>query len=216
MYMKPALKISIPVSAVIAACIASFAPTASAQIMSTFTIVPAIVSVASTTCPLHIGFLKEGAANKASDVAKLQAFLKDVEGMDVSVTGIFDHQTEQAVEAFQRKYMDDVMKPWGATRPSGVVYITTSKMIDQVYCGTPLSLNGPELSAIDSWNQAQAAADAQAASGTLEDASPSGSHLTPDGLAGPLVIPTSDQAAAAAGPSMSGRLWSFIKGLFGR
>jgi hypothetical protein len=73
--------------------------------------------------------------NDPIEVMKLQAFLKTFEGYDyVTVNGTFDQATFDAVSAFQMKYEADVLTPWGHTAPTGYVYITTLKKINEIYC----------------------------------------------------------------------------------
>jgi peptidoglycan hydrolase-like protein with peptidoglycan-binding domain len=88
-------------------------------------------------------------------VAKLQAFLKDSQGLNVTVNGIFDQQTYNAVKDFQQKYLSDVMGPWGSTQTSGYVYITTEKKINELACNTSLTLSPEELTIINAYKSQQ-------------------------------------------------------------
>jgi hypothetical protein len=92
--------------------------------------------------------MRRGQANPVAEVVKLQAFLRDFEKMNISVTGIFDLTTENAVNAFQTKYASVVLAPWGDNEPSGYVYITTTKNINKIACNQPLTLNARELAII--------------------------------------------------------------------
>ena len=174
-----------------------------------------VISSGTFSCPLSLGFMKFGVANKTADVVKLQTFLKESQGLDIDVTGIFDEKTEQAVEDFQRKYMSDVLGPWEATKPSGIVYITTAKKIDQLVCGTPVAYDQSELAAIDSWNRAVAAAKAGSGTFFTEIGSDDPTMKAHTASRGSTVV--GDQAAAAAeagqGASLINRFWHF---LFGR
>jgi len=69
--------------------------------------------------------------------------------------GIFDQQTENAVRAFQSKYMSDVMGPWGATQSSGYVYITTLKKVNEIACNTSLTLSPSELAIVNAYKDQQ-------------------------------------------------------------
>ena len=102
----------------------------------------------NTTCPYLNSYLKFGANNSASEVTKLQTFLKNVEKIDVNINGIFDMKTVEAVKAFQLKYKDEIMAPWGITIPTGNVYFTTKMKIDEVYCNMNLSLTSDKLAEI--------------------------------------------------------------------
>jgi hypothetical protein len=109
------------------------------------------------TCPLITTYMKFGGINNPTDVAKLQAFLKDSQGLDVTVNGIFDQQMENAVRAFQSKYMSQIMGPWGANQSSGYVYITTLKKVNEIACNTPLTLSPAELAIINAYKNSQTA-----------------------------------------------------------
>jgi len=109
----------------------------------------------TTTCPLLTSYLQFGSNNDSSQVAKLQAFLKDSQGQNVTVNGIFDLQTENAVRAFQSKYLSEVMGPWGATQSSGYVYITTLKKVNEIACNTPLTLSPSEMAVINAYKDQQ-------------------------------------------------------------
>ena len=77
-----------------------------------------------------------GYANDTLQVIKLQAFLKAYEHFDyVTVNGVFDQATYQAVSAFQLRYKDDILSPWGIDTSTGYAYIRTVGKINQVICG---------------------------------------------------------------------------------
>jgi hypothetical protein len=61
----------------------------------------------------------------------------------LAVTGTFDQPTFDAVEAFQTKYVKDVLNPWATTTPTGFVYIFTKQKINQIYCANPNGINLP-------------------------------------------------------------------------
>jgi len=73
--------------------------------------------------------------NNPIEVMKLQGFLANFEGhTTLSLTGVFDQGTLTAVNAFQTKYAEDILEPWGHTAPTGYVYILTLKKINEIYC----------------------------------------------------------------------------------
>lgn len=207
---------------------------ASAQ---TATATPTVTAAmtATTTCPLVSTFMKAGAPNDVADVSRLQLFLKEAQGADVDVTGIFDEKTEAAVKAFQRANMADIMGPWGATQPSGVVYLTTLKKINQIACASPLSLDQSELSVIGAYRAAADDRDASMGSGTSAVATVTGAAATTAAApSGSILVPASpDSAAAAIGADIAvqrepydldtvderpilTRLMAYLRGLFGR
>ena len=72
-------------------------------------------------------------------VIKLQAFLKVFEKFDyVTVNGVFDEATRQAVNEFQLRYKDEILTPWGINQPTGYVYIRTLGKINQILCGSSI------------------------------------------------------------------------------
>lgn len=97
------------------------------------------------SCVYLTQYLKFGGDNNPGEVRKLQLFLKNSEKLDVDVNNVFDAKTLKAVEAFQAKYLSDVMGPWGATIPSGQVYISTTKKINELNCKNPLSFSKEDL-----------------------------------------------------------------------
>ena len=80
-------------------------------------------------------FMKKGISNNPNDVKKLQYFLNIYEAANLPVNGEFDLSTENAVKAFQAKYTESVLLPWGTTTPTGIVYITTTAEINRIFCG---------------------------------------------------------------------------------
>lgn len=113
------------------------------------TILPA--SIVYSSCPLITEYMKSGWDNNKVEVIKLQNFLRNNEKMNVVSTGIFDEQTENAVKAFQAKYLESVLGPWSATRSTGMVYITTVKKINELACKTPMVLTQEELAIINDY-----------------------------------------------------------------
>lgn len=67
-------------------------------------------------------------------VLKLQLFLRLMQDMGVNITGRYDEQTVNWVRAFQVKYASDILAPWGITSPTGYVYLSTSRKINEQVC----------------------------------------------------------------------------------
>lgn len=89
----------------------------------------------ATECPAYLNsFMQYDAENDIVEVLKLQQFLNTFESANVSENGDFDLVTHQAVKTFQDKYRDEVLLPWGMEQPSGYVYLTTRKKINEIYC----------------------------------------------------------------------------------
>ena len=79
-------------------------------------------------------FLRRGIDNNPDEVRKLQYFLNTYEKAGLAVNGDFDLVTEEAVKAMQAKYTEEILAPWGVTEPTGIVYVTTTRHINTVYC----------------------------------------------------------------------------------
>ncbi len=97
-------------------------------------VVPPVVSTGLECFYLH-DYMRRDFNNDPEQVIRLQAFLKAFEGYDyVTINGVFDQATFDAVSAFQTKYQSDILTPWGHTAPTGYVYILTLKKINEIYC----------------------------------------------------------------------------------
>lgn len=173
---------------------------------------PTLTSISQ--CEYIKNYLKLGGNNSTSEVNKLQVFLKNNEKLDVDVTGIFDEKTFKAVEAFQAKYLNETMLPWGVTTPTGQVYFTTKDKINEVYCKTNFTLTAEQIREIEAYRLAFV-------NGAIES--------TDEAIVGTITSTTSiplngeignaddeNQTASVAGTSFFGRVWKFIKGIFGR
>lgn len=79
-------------------------------------------------------FIKRGGANDPAEVRKLQDFLRTLEGFTLETSGEYDAPSIAAVEVFQKRYASEVLNPWGTTAPTGHVYLTTRKKINELYC----------------------------------------------------------------------------------
>ncbi len=100
---------------------------------------PEIIPSLDGFCPYLTSYLRYGVANDTMQVIKLQAFLKVFEHFDyVTINGVFDEATLQAVSEFQLRYKNDILTPWGISQPTGYVYTLTLAKINQILCGTPL------------------------------------------------------------------------------
>ena len=172
------------------------------------------------SCPLISSYLKMGAANDPVQVSRLQAFLKNNEGLNVDVNGIFDLKTLNAVKAFQAKYQPTILGPWGSKNATGYVYITTTKKINELACAEPLVLNASELAIINSFRNRQTQT---AAVGNLvipKSSEPSEVEVTVPGEGNTVVIlggnSTSTNTANVSDVGIFTRFWQFIKNLFSR
>lgn len=166
---------------------------------------PASSSFSTTSCPLITDYLKFEGTNNSVQVSKLQIFLKNSEKLNVDVNGIFDQKTENAVKAFQIKYLPSILGPWDATKATGFVYITTVKKINELACASPIVLSANDQSVIEAYKARgtveysdSISSEDNNATGTLELG-----DLTND-----------DNTAAVGNSSILSRFWNFIVNLF--
>ena len=170
----------------------------------------------SLSCPLLNSYLRYGANNDPTEVVKLQAFLQRTQGYDVDVNGTFDLKTLAGVNAFQTKYLGDVMGPWGATRSSGYVYITTKKKVNQIACDTAFIINSSEQAIIDAYKASQAA-NGQNGTTSPDNSTTSpdiGSLGTPSTVAANGTLFDNSNTAGVANASIVTRFWNFLRSLF--
>ncbi len=103
--------------------------------------------------PLLQSYMKVGKPGDMEDVKDLQNFLNKWEGEAIDVNGIFDYITVAAVKRFQAKYSGEILTPWGVTEPTGNVYYTTQRKINDLYCvdGDTFGFSEAQLNEINSF-----------------------------------------------------------------
>lgn len=79
-------------------------------------------------------YILPGAKNNPEEVKKLQSFLNEVEGESLVVDGEYKQVDIDAVKRFQKKYLDQIMLPWGVNEPTGRVFQTTTAKINLMSC----------------------------------------------------------------------------------
>ena len=167
---------------------------------------PILITLGS--CSYISDYLKLDGVNNAAEVTRLQTFLKNTEKLDVDINGIFDQKTFEAVKAFQAKYVDEIMLPWGVTTPTGQVFYTTKKKINEIYCKSTFSLTPDQIAQIEAYRKGIADGTIVVdADGTIINATGT-IPLSPEvGTAG-------DSQTASVG-GFGTKIWNFIKWLFG-
>jgi len=89
----------------------------------------------SLVCPPYLlEYIKYSAKNNPNEVKKLQNFLNEFEGEKLDVNGIYDKESFEAVKRFQKKYEKDILTPLGLAFPTGYVYKSTLKKLNEIYC----------------------------------------------------------------------------------
>lgn len=168
------------------------------------TTLPILTAINTSDCPYLNSYMRFGVENDKTDVTKLQIFLKNSEGLNVDINGIFDQKTLDAVNAFQAKYVEETMAPWGATIPSGQVFYTTKNKINELVCKTPIKLTAEQLAFIEAYKTGQT-------DGVIGTTNPDGTVGTSTEI-GSADAPLK---AAVGTSSIFGKVWGFIKWLFG-
>ncbi len=89
-------------------------------------------------------YMRKGKKNDAAEVKLLQTFLNTHMNAGLPVSGVFGSMTDKAVRAFQQKYAEQVLTPWGLNAPTGFVYRTTQRWVNLMHC-KDLNIPMPEL-----------------------------------------------------------------------
>jgi len=82
--------------------------------------------------------IKLGAVNNVLDVILLEQYLNTYEGANLPVDGFYSQADFEAVVKWQEKYSEEVLAPWGITKGTGYVFMTSLQKIKQVHgaaCG---------------------------------------------------------------------------------
>jgi hypothetical protein len=99
----------------------------------------------------HIASLP-GHVNDPAEIRKLQTFLIAYENdTNVTVNGVLDAATIAGIDAFQQKYLTQVMGPWNSNAPSGDVYITTLREINEIVCGPQPAFTAAQIAVINAY-----------------------------------------------------------------
>lgn len=173
-------------------------------------------------------YIRYGAQNDAEQVSRLQFVLRQFEGALIEQTGVYDAPTLAAVNAFQAKYAGDVLAPWSLKGPTGYVYYTTRKKVNEVFCqGTKgFPLTEAQIEEIVEVSQLNASGVTSAATRTQVRAPASAAPTVQDSIGSQVQLgqplATSSSAAGATQTNQasttgnSGGWWSgFWKWLFG-
>ncbi len=97
-------------------------------------------------------YLRKDFNNNPVEVKKLQIFLKTLEGFkNLAVTDVYDDATIAAIDAFQIKYSNEVLAPWGYGGAVGTdyTYILTRKKVNEIYCRHAFPVDAQQQAEID-------------------------------------------------------------------
>lgn len=106
--------------------------------------VVAVENLTPANCFYLNDYLSINSKNSEMEVIKLQAFLLNTEKLNVDINGKFDSKTFEAVKQFQKKYSNEVLSPWGSSIPTGKVFYTTKKKINEIHCNSLFPLTAQQ------------------------------------------------------------------------
>lgn len=167
------------------------------------------------SCTYLNDYLSINDVNSEIEVTKLQAFLKNTENLNVDINGKFDAKTFQAVKAFQFKYTTEVLSPWGTYMPTGRVFYTTKKKINEIYCRALFPLTAEQLADIQAFKNRPRITISTNTSENISipvSTSTFATSSTPIDSEGTI---GDSQAGSVGTTSFGTRVWNFIKWLFG-
>ena len=141
-----------------------------------------------------------------SEVMKLQELLNKFMDAKLTVSGIYDAATIEAVKAFQLKYSDEILAPWGVTEPSGIVSFLSLKKLNELSCGVAFSLSSVEQYLIDQYRL-------NPQSTTTPSFIPTGT-TTPIEVGTDTLTPQEAQTAGAANTPVSNSIFKKISNFF--
>lgn len=88
-----------------------------------------------TSCAAYLNdYIHINKQNNSEEVTKLQLFLNEYMGLNLDVNGKYNKVTFEAVKQFQTKEFKEILEPWGITKATGYVYITTRRRINMIKC----------------------------------------------------------------------------------
>lgn len=98
--------------------------------------------------PYLTSYMSINQKNDTDQVKKLKQFLNDFEGEKLTVNGVFDTATLDAVKRFQVKNAT-TLSFWGLSKPTGFVYISTINRINTIVCQNKTGVTCPYFTAGD-------------------------------------------------------------------
>ena len=86
------------------------------------------------TSPVYLkNPVEYGTQNNPEDVKLLEKFLNTYENTNLPVDGFYSPIDKAAVIKWQEKYPQEILAPWGLTRGTGYVFLTSLKKIKQIH-----------------------------------------------------------------------------------
>lgn len=112
-----------------------------------------VLGAQDSVCNFSIDtYMRKGYKNNSEQVKVLQTLLNKYVSAGLGVDGAFGPKTEAAVKAFQLKYGDNILKPWGLNSPTGIFFRTTLVQAKNLEC--PVTIL-PIPTDLINWSQSQ-------------------------------------------------------------
>lgn len=188
------------------------------QVLGVSTSSPSGSSAGGGSCTAYIEkFMRYGNRNNDPEQVKRLQEVLSLDGETVAITGVFDEATLAAVKAFQQKYASRILAPWHISKPTGIVYLTTRKVLNEVYCRSDASfpLTPSEQRVIDSVPGTGSGGSTGAGNqSTPVQQPPTGGESGGQTGGTTTDASTSSQAGAAGSTGSSGGFWSWFTGFF--
>lgn len=80
-----------------------------------------------------VGPIEFGKNNDVQEVERLEKFLIS-RWENLEIDGNYGQKDFEAVKRFQTEYKEEILDPWGVTAPTGFVFRTTVKKINEIAC----------------------------------------------------------------------------------
>lgn len=98
----------------------------------------AVLGATTDICAWDASFMRRGyKGNKSDDVKKVQQDVANgLMQVGLVIDGVYGPKTEAAIKAFQAKYADEILKPWGINTPTGLFYLSSLRHAQKLLCPT--------------------------------------------------------------------------------
>jgi len=93
-----------------------------------------VLGEATEICNTVETYMRRGYKNNIPQVTILQNFLNGYMSSSLAVDGLFGPKTEGVVKAFQVARKENILAPWGLTKPTGIFYKTSLAEAKRLMC----------------------------------------------------------------------------------
>lgn len=117
-------------------------------------ITPEIEVTNTGVCSRYIDVVERISLGKTNDtviVKKIQTYLNTYEKESLVVDGVYKNEDVAAVKRFQEKYKDQILGPWGFSKATGIVAVTTAAKINSTTCAQAVAC--PYFTTVTKWGE---------------------------------------------------------------